>query len=507
MSKNLESPFVESSMRDAGIAPLDERGLMPLADARSFVQAATEFRKGRYHPIGDQLVLDSDLLWAALISLEDVEEFVREATRIRWFFHPRGEDNLAAFERYGEAILPWLASFVRSDGRLVNVPWCVRPCLMRIGSEEAFDLLWSVTCISDGVGDESPGPFASDNPGDADRRSGTNLDAVAPPEADDDASGLVIEWLYSNPELGFPLIARVAKGGDARAQRILKSLAQCAPQEIFGYVKVALGESESRAIFALSDAPAELDEECITVKFSIAAEMGLWPSLFSDRPETAYHAMRLIAVRAIEGDGWGVIFERIEGASSESATVRSCLYGPYLNGARVAWEPNESLPFSYQDDAKDRRENSMELDGVHVDGPAGASDLSTSMIAERDLRPGLATAEGVTSSRFSLILRAYLSEHPEAFWREPGELVPLLVLGEDAEVLFVSETFQHCVGEAGPEVYPSAWKIRPEVSVAFRSLAKALVARDPALFEPGESNLDFRLHALAPVPGEGDEEA
>jgi hypothetical protein len=41
---------------------------------------------------------------------------------------------------------------------------------MAIGREEVLDLLWRVRCISDGTGDDWPGPFAADDPGDADRR-------------------------------------------------------------------------------------------------------------------------------------------------------------------------------------------------------------------------------------------------------------------------------------------------------------------------------------------------
>ena len=45
----------------------------------------------------------------------------------------RWTDNLALHERYGDAILPWLRSRLR-NGVLTNVPWCVLPCLLAIGT-------------------------------------------------------------------------------------------------------------------------------------------------------------------------------------------------------------------------------------------------------------------------------------------------------------------------------------------------------------------------------------
>jgi hypothetical protein len=491
--------FVEAAMVAGAVAPRDERGLMPLAGARALVQAAREFRKGGGRMVGDTWVLDSDVLWAALMSLANAAEFVREATRLCWFFHPRGQDNTAPLERYGEAILPWLASFVRPDGRLVNVPWCVEPCLLAIGRAEVFALLWGVTCVSEGTGDGWPGPFAADDPGDADRRSGVDLDAPAPAAPDEDADGLVIAWLYAHPDVGFPLLARRAGPGDARARHMLKSLAQCGPSEIFDPVRDALGEEEARALFAAAGAPAALDEGCILATLNGALPDD-WPALFGDAPERAYHALRLVAARAREGDGWGIVVERLEGDDLASAALR-----PYVYGSNVASGPlavDEELPFSIEAGEERAPESPFDLDGVRVDGPRGPLELRTALIAAGDLRPGWATAPGLTSTRFSLMLRAYLTAHPDAFWNDPDEAAAWLGLGEDVEVIVVSDAFQHCVGPDGPDTYPAAWRVPPGASPVFVSLARALVQRDPGRFEPGQPNLDFRLHALARVAAE-----
>lgn len=136
-------PYLHSAMRDAAVEP-DARGLMPLRKARALVRGAATFDKGDGRIIDGRQVLDSDLLWAALLSLKDGDEFVEQACRIRWKFHPRGFDNIAPVERYGEAVLPWLAKSISRAGKVADAPWCLRPCLLALGGRTAFDLALSV---------------------------------------------------------------------------------------------------------------------------------------------------------------------------------------------------------------------------------------------------------------------------------------------------------------------------------------------------------------------------
>jgi hypothetical protein len=285
---------------------------------------------------------------------------------------------------------------------------------------------------------------------------------------------------------------------------MLKSLAQCGPGEVFAPVRDALGEEEARAIFAAAGAPIELDEGCILATLDAAAAEGTWPQLFGGEPALAYHALRLVAVRA-EGDGWGIVFERVEGPELGEAFLR-----PYCFGSSTGSGPREveeGLPFRRVDEEERAPASPFDLDGTIVEGPEGKLALSSAMNAELDLRPGWGTAAGMTSSRFSLMLRAYLAVHPGAFWGDPHEAAARLGLGEDAEVVVVSTAFQHCVGGAGPEAYPPEWTAKPSASPVIRSLARALVARDARRFEPGEPNLDFRLHALASIDEERGREA
>ena len=123
-------------------------GPLPLERARELLRAATVFARGDgQHVAGRGFVTDADVLWDALLSLADADELVAAATRLDWQFHPRGFDNVELHERYGDGIVPWLATRLDDRGVLHNQPWCVVPCLLRCASAEAFDLCWRVVDI------------------------------------------------------------------------------------------------------------------------------------------------------------------------------------------------------------------------------------------------------------------------------------------------------------------------------------------------------------------------
>ncbi len=85
---------------------------------------------------------NGDQLWEALLSLDDAAELVAAACRLDWQFQPRGFHNVELHQRYGDGIVPWLATRLDAAGVLHNNPWCVVPCLLACGSAEAFDLAW-----------------------------------------------------------------------------------------------------------------------------------------------------------------------------------------------------------------------------------------------------------------------------------------------------------------------------------------------------------------------------
>ena len=136
--------FLKAAIRDAAVTA-DARGLMPLAEARALVGALDVYEKGASE---DSSVLGSDRAWAALLSLENGDEFLKAALRIRFKFHVRGHDNLAAFERYGSVILPWISAAIDARGTLRNVPWCLYPCLLAIGTADALEVAFRIHGVS-----------------------------------------------------------------------------------------------------------------------------------------------------------------------------------------------------------------------------------------------------------------------------------------------------------------------------------------------------------------------
>lgn len=143
------SPQVAAAMRAARVKRTDARGLLPSAEARRFLASVDVFRRGKAKFVGGSRVFESDRVWAALLSLDNAEEFVRHAKRMEWAFGGRGRGNTAAVERYGIGILPWIESRLRDDGVLVNVPSCVVPCLLAIGTTGALELALRVHAVTD----------------------------------------------------------------------------------------------------------------------------------------------------------------------------------------------------------------------------------------------------------------------------------------------------------------------------------------------------------------------
>jgi hypothetical protein len=341
-----QSEQVATAMKNARVAT-DARGLIPLDDARARVKRATEFRKGQGEMIGGTFVLDSDRLWAALLSLEDADELLREAGRLRWFFHPRGQEDTSLLDRYGEVILPWLLGFVR-EGRLFNIPWCVVPCLLRIGRPEVFDALWGVRTVVDGVGSEWPGPFAADNPGDADKREGVHLDAPAPEEPDGSATSVVLAWLKAHPTVGYGALTRRALDGDERAEHILLMAALLEPSATFAHVAASLGSDQANAAFDALEAPKELEPRCVLQGIYAWICAGPWPLFVGveDEDFSAYHAMRMVVARERDSEIWGVVVERLEGSEPEALRVHRFMYSCELGSGQGAVYP----PFHSDDD-------------------------------------------------------------------------------------------------------------------------------------------------------------
>jgi hypothetical protein len=193
-------------MRQAAVR-IDARGLVPLDEARAVLARTDTF--------GD------DVVWAALLSLEDPAEAVTEARRLRWAAHPRRPDDIALLERYGDGIFPWLEDHVDASGNLVNVPWVVTPCIESLGSKRAFELVWRVRTID-----------GADDGGEA-------------------ARSLFLRWVARHPHVGYPELARRAWFGDETARTVLRKSAPHPPEMVHRYVSATAGDAAANELFAI----------------------------------------------------------------------------------------------------------------------------------------------------------------------------------------------------------------------------------------------------------------
>lgn len=450
------SPYLEAAFEDV---ETDERGLMPLAEARALLAQPVVFDRER----GDEL-------WAALLSLQDAAELGSVA--VTWRHHPRGRDNLALVERYGDALVPWIAGFVDA-GVLVNLPWCLGPSLLAIGTIEAFRLAFGLRGYNDT----------------ADMREWTAID---PEDLDSDglAEGarlLLSRWCERHPEVALPELARLAEGGDDRAIDLIRDRAERGPRQLLDQLSELCGAGRAEALADRLELPRSITAAAILDHLDRAAGH-IWPLFnYAADGRLEYFAMRLTACRAREGDGWGVLFERITGSYPDGLRVERLAYGselslddPVLEAEYVDLEMIGDDPLFH---------------GGRIVGPGGELALDESLIDRHDLRPGKVCEPGYWPYR-ALLIRAYLAAYPDCLWMDP-DVAPGLLGLDGAEVIAVSDRFHHVTGPYRREGVPEQpWEIDPGESPAYRSLAIALVERRSDGFEPGDSNLDWRLHAF-----------
>jgi hypothetical protein len=196
---------------NAGVEVKDARGLMPVNQARELVKGLKIFERGEGRDINDVWVWDSDLVWAALCSLEDAAEFLAVTRGLVWDMSPRGnEDNVDFYNRYGDGILPLIDDLICDDGTT------------RRRSEDGYTSCgWAKTCLLE-IGGESTAAIAL--------RLG--------------AKGFMT-WLERHPESLSWLEAQAAEG-DPRALNVMKLLKR--PEKIPAKVKAVLAEVEPLAI-------------------------------------------------------------------------------------------------------------------------------------------------------------------------------------------------------------------------------------------------------------------
>jgi hypothetical protein len=239
---------------------------MNVDDARRTLAGVDAFTRDR----GDEL-------WAALLALPDAAEFVAVASRLRWEFHPRGFDNTELHQRFGDGIVPWLATRIDADGVIHNTPWCVVPCLLACGSADAFALAWRATSIDGRTGWGGAGPDGD----------------------------LVATWVRRHPDVAAAELARLAPSS-ARARAYLRAAGHRAQPETIDDV------------LALLDACAA---RLVTTRVRLA-------------PPSATHDVRVVAART--ADEWGLALEWVDGDRPTglfAARAAGLAYGSRVRGA------------------------------------------------------------------------------------------------------------------------------------------------------------------------------
>ncbi len=239
---------------------------MNIDDARRVLAGVDAFTRDR----GDEL-------WDALLSLADAVELVAVASRLRWEFHPRGFDNTDLHARYGDGIVPWLATRLDADGVLHNTPWCVVPCLLACGSAEAFALAWRTCAIAGRTGWGGAGPDGD----------------------------LVSTWARRHPAVATAELERLAPT-EARARAYLRAAGRRSQPETLADV------------LALLDACAT---QLVATRLRLA-------------PPAAALDIRVVAARA--GDDWGLALEWVHGDRPSglfAARAAGVAYGSRVRGA------------------------------------------------------------------------------------------------------------------------------------------------------------------------------
>lgn len=454
---------LHETMRSVGL-PLDERGLVELEEARRRVAAERTFARGEGRLVHGSWIWDSERLWTSLLSLENAEEFVREASRLEWRFHPRASQYLEPAERFGREILPWLFSFVRGNV-LVNVPACVVPLLCDQGGGDSFEPLLGL----DGVSEDSrrvPGPFAPDGPG--------NVDVASLVPSVEAAERALLEFAWTHPKPSFSLLyEKAAVEGDERARNVLRRACVEQPSRVRAWIVEDWEEDEARADLERMGVSFELTSDAILAQLDRSCAHGeSWPVFSARHPDRACHALRLVVFREREGDGWTIVFESLEGSSAKSLCVRRYAHSATL----FAWLDATGRAELFVDVAR------SDATSLVLVGPAG------------EMR--VAPASDARDPSFTLLVRAYLDENPDAFWSDEAVLRDALELEgfsvEGYELFLTSTVFEHVVGtqpsDGAASDLDTRRRIQPSESAVYRSLARALVERDSSLFEPGVSH-------------------
>jgi hypothetical protein len=277
---------------------------------------------------------------------------------------------------------------------------------------------------------------------------------------------------------------------------LLRHLANRRPEMVRRRIAARLGEEVTSALFRVACVVQDLTESSVLSVLDLAAERELetdatpWPlyHVRGDADVSLCHALRVVAVRARRGNGWGIVMERLTGTSAESGRIETYRYG---SAVRPGLSATHSRPLSLR--VAERRREGDEDGSVVLEGPAGRlvwRDRGSRGSGARRRRGG---STGQDANDWVRCLRGYLDHHPDAFWIAAREAAAVLELEEPFDVIVDTDRFTHVLGTDASDV-PACdkfWLARPSDTRVYRSLARAIVERDGGQFRPGKSNIEW----------------
>lgn len=412
---------------------VDERGLFSLEESRAVLSTMTAYTRD-----------NADVVWGSLLSLDDANEFVALASKLDWKFPMlRGWDNEDAVTRFGPAVLPWVEALLdRIKGKVGSIP------------ASPFNFVWTHLVA---IGPEAVLAV---------------LRAKKDSDADPDKLGLVVEWLERHGAPAWVALARAAEAGAPDAKRAFDALAKRQPRVAAKHLKAA-GLSAKVG-------PSALTAESIlrVLDAAAAAQMNErmpWPSLRPSAGHFEYHAMRVITVRQDKGDHWGILLEVAQGDLLDRKVEWPAIVQQYLYGSKV--QPGGR----YLVDARPLKVNAKKL------------KVDAATAAKLDLRPGQSVTGAVEHWDDVLAIRAALLKQRPTIFPPASKVIKVLKVPK-AKVINVSDSFEHVDGTVLGKGELAAL---PSSSLAWRTLAEALAARDPSKFQPGKANTDWRHHVKA----------
>lgn len=451
-----QSGFLDAALREACVTP-DERGLMPLSEARAILSKFPRFIRGNGQYIQGVWVWEMDRAWAALLSLKDGDEFYRYATALEWVDEPRDADkNTALAERYGDAVLPVIRAMEHSEGILSNFPRILKPVLLYLNTPAVFHYLWTLAGFDDSLAEDAQ----------AGRK-----------EPADQANVLWVSWMEKHPAVGYKELAELALSNEPDAMAILQEWAAAQPESVYALLVSGLGEASARHIFNTIGLPATLSSSHIlslldTACLAAVNDSTQWPLFITGEGlSREYHGMRLIGARAKRGEDWMIVLERVEGHGPALTIARYVYTGHGISG----WQPDHSQPLA------ERFQRALEEHGHQLEGfDERAYDLIEDPDSTVDLQQVRTEVHDI---------RAWLYDFPNDVFKDPTIVLARLGCLE-ADLIAVALAFEHAEGPQGEGPLPSE-------SMAYRTLAHAIVERSGALFSPGEDTTDFHFYVVS----------